>query len=65
MNRQDIAEQVRTTVGDHVADFDIEAIVNDLIANYDGDLRSIDDFESQSYWAIVESHDLTAHPQGA
>jgi hypothetical protein len=60
MNRQDIAHQVSTTLADHSEDFDIDAIVDDLIANHDGDLNSIDDFDSQGYWAIVESHDLTA-----
>jgi hypothetical protein len=59
MNRQDIAGQVRTTLGDYVADFDVDAIVSDLIADYDGDLASVDDVESESYWAIVESHDTT------
>lgn len=60
MNRQDIAHQVSLTLGDHIEDFDIDAIVDDLIAAHDGDLNSIDDFNSQSYWAIVETHDTTA-----
>ena len=60
MNRQDIARQVSTTLGDHAADYDIEAIVDDLITAHDGELASIDDFDSQSYWAIVETHDTTA-----
>ena len=60
MNRRDIAAQVTTSLGDHPQDFDIEAIVDDLIAAHDGDLNSIDDFDSQSYWAIVETHDKTA-----
>jgi len=60
MNLQDIAHQVSTTLGDHADDYDIDAIVDDLIAAHDGDLTSIDDFDSQSYWAIVETHDITA-----
>jgi hypothetical protein len=60
MNRQDIAHQVSLTLGDHIADFDIDAIVEDLVAAHDGDLNSIDDFDSESYWAIVETHDATA-----
>lgn len=60
MNRQDIASQVSTSLGDRPQDFDIDAIVDDLIANHDGELNNIDDFESESYWAIVETHDLTA-----
>lgn len=57
MNRIDIAHQVSLTLGDSTNDFDIDGIVDDLIAAHDGDLNSIDDFDSQSYWAIVETHD--------
>jgi hypothetical protein len=60
MTRLDIAHQVSTTLGDHADDYDIDAIVDDLIANHDGDLNSVDDFGSESYWAIVETHDTTA-----
>lgn len=60
MNRKEIAQQVATTLGDHPEDFDIDAIVDDLIAAHDGELDSIDDFDSQSYWAIVETHDTTS-----
>jgi hypothetical protein len=59
MNRQDIAHQVSLTLGDRIADFNIDAIVDDLIANHDGQIDSIDDFDSQSYWAIVETHDIS------
>lgn len=60
MNRQDIAQQVATTLGDHANDFNVDGIVEDLIAAHDGDLTSIDDFDSESYWAIVETHDTSA-----
>lgn len=60
MNRQDIAHQVSTTLGDHADDFNIDGIVDNLIAAHDGQIDSIDDFDSQSYWAIVESHDTSA-----
>lgn len=60
MNRQDITRQVTTTLGDHPQDFNIDGIVDDLIAAHDGDLNSIDDFGSQAYWAIVETHNQTA-----
>lgn len=60
MTRKDIAAQVVTSLGDHAADFDVDAIVDDLIAAHDGDLASIDDFDSESYWAIVETHDTSA-----
>ncbi|WP_042174658.1 hypothetical protein [Streptomyces sp. NBRC 110035] len=59
MNRIDIAHQVSTTLGDHADDFNIDGIVDDLIAAHDGNLASIDDFDSQSYWAIVETHDVS------
>jgi len=60
MNRIDIAHQVSLTLGDHAGDYNIDGIVDDLIAAHDGALDSIDDFDSQSYWAIVETHDTTA-----
>jgi hypothetical protein len=60
VNRSDLAHQVSLTLGDSAESFDIEAIVDDLIAAHDGDLNSIDDFDSQSYWAIVETHDTGA-----
>ncbi|MDX3243680.1 hypothetical protein [Streptomyces sp. ME18-1-4] len=60
MNRTEITHQVSTTLGDSIESFDIDAIVDDLIAAHGGDLNSIDDFDSQSYWAIVETHDLGA-----
>ncbi|MEV6165741.1 hypothetical protein AB0L71_28275 [Streptomyces sp. NPDC052052] len=59
MNRQDIAHQVSLTLGDHIEDFNVDGIVDDLIAAHDGNLTSIDDFDSQAYWAIVETHDTT------
>lgn len=62
MNRNEIADQVRTTLGDHVADFDVEAIVSDLVAEYDGDLTNIDAIESETYWDIVRRQDMTTPP---
>ena len=47
------------SLGDHHEDFDIDGIVDDLAAAHDGELTSIDDFDSESYWAIVETHDTT------
>ncbi|NJP70055.1 hypothetical protein [Streptomyces sp. C1-2] len=63
MNRIDIAHQVSLTLGDSAESFDIDGIVDDLIAAHDGDLDSIDDFDSQSYWAIVETHDTGAQAE--
>jgi hypothetical protein len=60
MNRLDIAHQVSTTLGDHADDYDIDAIVNDLIDSHDGELNSVDDIDGDTYWAIVEKHDTIA-----
>lgn len=63
MNRTDIAHQISLTLGDSVESFDIDGIVDDLIAAHDGDLENIDDFDSESYWAIVETHDTGAQAE--
>lgn len=60
MNRLDIAHQISTTLGDHAADYDIDAIVDELIETHDGPLNSIDDIDSATYWAIIEKHDTTS-----
>jgi hypothetical protein len=59
MNRIDIAHQVSLTLGDHADDYDVEAIIDDLTEAHDGPLNSIDDIDSETYWAIVEKHDTT------
>lgn len=56
MNRTDIAHQVSITLGDHADDYDIDGIVDDLVTAHDGEIASVDDFDSESYWAIVETH---------
>jgi outer membrane receptor protein involved in Fe transport len=58
MDRQDIAQQVSTTLGDHVEDYDIDAIVDDLGAA--GVKTSVDDVDHDTYWGIVRKHDRTA-----
>ncbi|WP_432051278.1 hypothetical protein [Streptomyces xiamenensis] len=60
MNRQDIAHQVSTTLGDHASDYDIDSIVDDLRLEADAPLKSIDDIPGETYWGIVEKHDTTA-----
>lgn len=60
MSRQDIAYQVSLTLGDHADDFNIDGIVEDLIAAHDGTLNSIDDIEYATYWTIVEHHDISS-----
>jgi hypothetical protein len=58
MNRQDIAHQVSTTLGDHADDYDINAIVDDL--GQAGVESSVDDVDSDTYGGIVRKHDRTA-----
>jgi hypothetical protein len=58
MNRTEIAQQVSTTLGDFVDDYDMDAILDDLI---DADVTdSIDDVDTTTYWEIVRRHDLAA-----
>ncbi len=63
MNKTEIAHQVSTTLGDHAEDFDIDGIVSDLAAA-NGSAESVDDFESEEYWAIVEAHDISPRRRG-
>lgn len=58
MNLQDIAYQVSTTLGDHAADYDIDAIAEEIQTQYGP--ASIDDVPNDEYWQIVERHDTTA-----
>ena len=60
MKTQELARQVSTTLGDHIEDFDVEAIVRDLIAAAPGGvLQHIDEIAQDDYWAIVRRHDKT------
>jgi len=59
MNRVKIAQQVTTTLSDFVQDYDIDAILDDLIDA--GMQDNIDDVDSDTYWDIVRRHDLAAH----
>lgn len=55
MNRTEIAYQVSLTLGDHAESFDMDGILDDLAKA--GVETSVDDIESDAYWAIVEQHD--------
>lgn len=57
---RDIADQVRTTLGDHPEDFDVDAIVEEIGDTYGRDIASIDVIPSDEYWAIVEKHDTVS-----
>lgn len=53
---QDLAYQVSLTLGDHIDDFDIDAIVEEIREKY-GPVGSIDDIPSEEYNALIERHD--------
>lgn len=58
MNRSDIAYAVGITLGDHIDDYDLDAIVADIIDSH-GYVAGIDDIPTTEYWEIVERHDTT------
>jgi len=61
MNRTEIAHQVSLTLGDSIESFDIDGILDDLDrAGVEG---SVDDIESDAYWAIIEQHDTGARAE--
>lgn len=55
---KDLAYQVSLTLGDNAGDFDIEAIVADLMSGRL--ITSVDEIDSDTYWTIVNRHDRTA-----
>lgn len=55
---KDLAYQVSLTLGDNAGDFDIEAIVADLMSGRL--ITSVDEIDSDTYWTIVNQHDRTA-----
>lgn len=55
-----LADQIRTTLGDRAADFDVDAIVEEIGDTYGRNTVSVDAIPSEEYWAIVEKHDQTA-----
>ncbi|SEN87435.1 hypothetical protein, partial [Nonomuraea pusilla] len=59
MNVQDLATAVKTTLGDHPENFDVDGIIAEIGTTYGYDLKSIDDIPSDEYWQIVERHDTT------
>jgi hypothetical protein len=58
MTTEDLKHQVSTTLGDHPEDFEIGAIVQEIVQEF-GPIGSIDAVPSERYWAIVERHDVT------
>lgn len=59
LTRQEIADAVSTTLGDHVDDYDMDAVTAEIIATY-GAVSSLDDIPTDEYWALIERHDLAA-----
>lgn len=49
-----IAQQVTESLTDHVSDFDVDAIVRDIITIHG--LTNINDIDHNTYWTIVEQH---------
>lgn len=60
MKAQDLAYAVSQTLGDHIKDCDIDAIVADIFERYGRDIPNIDAVPTDEYWQIVEKHDKTA-----
>jgi DNA-binding MltR family transcriptional regulator len=58
MNRQHIADQVIITLGNHVEDFDVKGIVDELLAQH-GPIEDVDAVPSDAYWATVKAHDTS------
>ncbi len=65
MNKQDLAYAISTTLGDHIEDFDIDAIVEEIGATYGFDIAGIDDIPADEYAALIERHDITAKHETA
>ncbi len=55
---EELTGQVSVTLGDHVEDFDVAAIVQDIREEY-GPAPSVDDVPAEDYSAILERHDLS------
>lgn len=51
----DMRAQVLVTLGDHVNDFDVDALVEDLHSTYGR--VDVDTIPPADYWGIVKRHD--------
>lgn len=63
MKRTDIAHQVSLTMDSDTDGFDLDAILDDLAEA--GVQDSVDDIDSDTYWAIIERHHTAAHAEEA
>jgi len=61
MNRIDIAHQVSLTMDGDTDGFDLDAILDDLAEA--GVTDSVDDIDSDTYWEIVNRHDIGAQAE--
>jgi prevent-host-death family protein len=59
MNVQDLTTAVTTTLGDHVDDFDIPGIVEEIGSTYGYDIASIDEIPNDEYFRIAQRHDIS------
>lgn len=55
---RDITDQVTQSLADNADDFNVHAIVRDIIDTHG--LVSIDDIPADDYWATVQKHDTSA-----
>ena len=55
-SRQDVEQTVTTALGDHAADFDVEAIADTLGVRFDNDWAAADAFaaEDEDFWTIAQ-----------
>jgi hypothetical protein len=59
MDRTALAHQVSLTLGDHTGDYDIDAVVEDLVQEH-GPIENIDAVPNDVYWETVRKHDRAA-----
>lgn len=60
LHTEKLADQIRTTLGDHPEDFDVDAIVEEIGDTYGRDTVSVDAIPSSEYWDIAHKHERTA-----
>jgi hypothetical protein len=56
MGRQEITVEVSITLCDYAHEFDIPAIVEEIISTY-GFMTRVGDIPADDYWALVARHD--------
>lgn len=63
MNTQDLAHAVSLTLGDHLEDFDVPAIVADLVKEFPAVVdHGVHAVCEEVYWDVVARHDAVFVP---